>query len=118
MPELPEVETVKRTVEPKITGQIITDIDVRNDAVLENVSSDFFIQFIQGNYVVSMSRRGKYLIFHMNQGGDIVLHLRMTGQLITFENEPALDKHCHLVIYLNKAVSITVMFDVLAALGL
>ena len=42
MPELPEVETVKRTVEPKITGQIITDIDVRNDAVLENVSSDFF----------------------------------------------------------------------------
>ena len=102
MPELPEVETVKRTVEPKITGQIITDIDVRNDAVLENVSFDFFIQFIQGNYVVSMSRRGKYLIFHMNQGGDIVLHLRMTGQLITFENEPALDKHCHLVIYFEQ----------------
>ena len=102
MPELPEVETVKRTVEPKITGQIITDIDVRNDAVLENVSSDFFIQFLQGNYVVSMSRRGKYLIFHMNQGGDIVLHLRMTGQLITFENEPALDKHCHLVIYFEQ----------------
>lgn len=99
MPELPEVETVKRTVEPQIAGQKIVDVALRNDAVLANISAAAFKDFLRGNFVKSMSRRGKYLIFHMGQGGEMVLHLRMTGQFILFHDHPLLDKHCHLVIY-------------------
>ncbi len=99
MPELPEVETVKRTVFEKIAHHTILKVEVRNDDVLENYSSGEFSDFLTGNAVVDMDRRGKYLIFHMNHGGDMVLHLRMTGQLVAFENMPTLDKHCHVVIY-------------------
>ncbi len=80
MPELPEVETVRRGVEAKIKNKRIQSVDVRNDDVLDGITSEAFCSLFQDNAVVKMERQGKYLIFCLESGEKVILHLRMTGQ--------------------------------------
>lgn len=98
MPELPEVETVRRTVSEKICNRKIISAEVNNDDVLDGISKDDFIDLLMDNSVTGMERRGKYLIFCLASGERIILHLRMTGQLICFDREFSKDKHCHVVV--------------------
>ena len=98
MPELPEVETVRRSVEAKIRNKRIRTAEVRNDDVLDSITPEDFCALLRKNTVVKMERRGKYLIFCLESGEKIILHLRMTGQLICFDKEFPDDKHCHVVV--------------------
>lgn len=102
MPELPEVETVRRTIESKICNKKIISVEVNNDDVLDGISKSDFIQMLEGNHVTEMKRRGKYLIFCFAGGERVILHLRMTGQLVFFEQEFWGDRHCHVVVRFNQ----------------
>jgi len=98
MPELPEVETIRRTLEPSIVGKTIEKIEVFNPVVLENVSAQEFIS-IEGAVVNAVRRRGKYLIIELEKNGEtkqMVAHMRMTGKLLFAATEQPPAKHRHL----------------------
>lgn len=98
MPELPEVETVRQTIESKICQKEILGVEVHQEDVLDGITKDDFIKLLQHNTVEKMERRGKYLIFCFRSGQRLILHLRMTGQLIAFEDAFDQDHHCHVVV--------------------
>lgn len=99
MPELPEVETVRRTIETKICNKKIISVEVNHDDVLDGITKETFVELFVGNSVIGMERRGKYLIFCLRNGEKIILHLRMTGQLVFFEKDFQRDHHCHVVVH-------------------
>ena len=66
MPELPEVETVRRTLEHQIINEEIKDIKVYYDKIIENVSKDEFVTKLIGETITKINRYGKYLIFILN----------------------------------------------------
>ena len=63
MPELPEVETVKLTLENKLVGKRVTNVDVLYDKMLENISPDEFKKKLINQKLNSFYRYGKYLVF-------------------------------------------------------
>lgn len=101
MPELPEVETVRRIVEPQIAGLTVTAVRLLQDQVIAHPSPDEFVRLLTGQTAVSLDRRGKFLIFHFRSGGRLVLHLRMTGQLIVAPQDLPVEKHTHLIASLS-----------------
>lgn len=106
MPELPEVETIKRIIEPQISGCKITGVDVCNRQIVAHPTPDEFVEILLGRTFVSMSRRGKYLIFHLDNGDELILHLRMTGQLLLTPEDYPLEKHTHILIHLKNGMQI------------
>ncbi len=88
MPELPEVETIKRSLAVKITGQRILKVTVHDDRVLRNCSASVFMKTLTGRTFKDISRRGKALIFSFNEPGFMVVQPMMTGQLI-FSQTPS-----------------------------
>ncbi len=101
MPELPEVETVKRSLEPLVKGRIIEKTDVFYSGIIKKPGAEEFIQYLQGKEIQGIKRRGKYLLFSLGQGGLLVIHLRMTGQLVFSRKGEELIKHTHLVLHLS-----------------
>ena len=88
MPELPEVETVKRLLEPVVKNRTITSIDVYRARQIDGDVSTF-INTLKGETFLSISRIGKYLIFHLTHDLVIISHLRMEGKYFEYlESEP------------------------------
>lgn len=82
MPELPEVETVKRGLEKKLRGRKVVDVKVlRLDSVGYPSPKQFTKQLV-GHQFQSIVRRGKYLLFELDQGAALGAHLRMSGRLL------------------------------------
>ena len=82
MPELPEVETIKRDLEKVIIGKKITEVCVRHPAVVRQPSVDRFKKGIEGAVIKNILRRAKMLILELSNGKSLVVHLKMTGQLV------------------------------------
>lgn len=78
MPELPEMETYKKLLNNKLSGEIITDIEVNREKSI-NTSSVQFIQEIKGKHIVEIDRRAKHLIFRLDSGKNLLLHLMLGG---------------------------------------
>ncbi|MCC8058461.1 DNA-formamidopyrimidine glycosylase [Cloacibacillus sp.] len=101
MPELPEVETVRRILEPQLKGLRIVSVTVNHPAVIARPSPEEFCRLTAGRLISGMSRRGKFLSFCLENGGRIVLHLRMTGSLLLTPPAYPLEKHTHLIFHLD-----------------
>ncbi|MFA7588869.1 MAG: DNA-formamidopyrimidine glycosylase [Acholeplasmataceae bacterium] len=99
MPELPEVETVRRILHKQIENKIIVDLISPYQAIIKN---DFleFKKNILNKTIIAVDRAGKYLIFVLNQGF-ILIHLRMEGKFYLKPFEEGLDKHEHVIFYLH-----------------
>lgn len=95
MPELPEVETVKRSLAPFIEDQRIEFAEVFCKKIIKNMEPSVFQEKIAGRMIKEAARRGKYLLIHLDQGLTLVIHLRMTGQLIVCAPDLPLSKHTH-----------------------
>ncbi|TCS83563.1 DNA-formamidopyrimidine glycosylase [Tepidibacillus fermentans] len=98
MPELPEVETVRRGLELVIVGKKIKDIQVYYPKIIRSPQDTEQFKFLLiGQVIQSIGRRGKYLLFHLTDD-TLVSHLRMEGKYIYTENpnEPY-DKHTHVI---------------------
>ena len=81
MPELPEVETIKRDLENKIIGLCFTGATLHWPRMLQNLTPDDFRRRLLSHSVERITRRGKYLIFQLSNGETLILHLRMSGSL-------------------------------------
>ncbi len=81
MPELPEVETVKRGLLNLIIGKEIQSVDYNNAKSFPNSAADVK-QFLIGSSVIDVRRRAKVLMIDLSTGYSLVIHLKMTGQLV------------------------------------
>jgi len=84
VPELPEVETIRRDLEPLIKGRTITGVDVDEGtiALLAGAPIEALRANLIGRTFLSMGRRGKYLLLGLDDSRVLVVHLRMTGRLV------------------------------------
>ena len=82
MPELPEVETIKRDLERIIAGKKIVGVCVHDSRVIKQPSLRKFKEGLSGVRVNNILRRAKVLILELSNGRALSIHLKMTGQLI------------------------------------
>ena len=101
MPELPEIEAIKRVIEPQIQGLAIGQVTVNRPEVIAHPAADEFCTGIAGQCFTEIDRRGKFLILCLSSGDKVVLHLRMTGCLLVTSADYPEEKHTHLVFHLS-----------------
>jgi formamidopyrimidine-DNA glycosylase len=99
VPELPEVETVRRTIEPHVVGRRIVRLDVRERRLRRPISPQLAAR-LEGRTIRGVGRRGKYLLLDVGDGLSWVIHLGMSGRLCVGEPPPGLD-HVHVVAELD-----------------
>ena len=89
MPELPEVETIRRDLEPLLVGRRITGVDVDPATIhlLVGAPIETLRENLVGRTIEDVGRRGKYLMLGLDDGRWLVIHLRMTGRLIWRKRE-------------------------------
>jgi formamidopyrimidine-DNA glycosylase len=91
MPELPEVETVARQLEPELEGHRIESLEVLDGRWSRPLPPETLGAAVSGRTIEGLGRRGKYLLLGLDGGQTLVMHLRMTGNLVLVEGEEALD---------------------------
>lgn len=96
MPELPEVETVKETLKHSILKKRIKRVDVRYPNIIEAPSAQEFIDKLKGQEIVDINRRGKWLMFILNNN-ILVSHLRMEGKFFLKTEVDEINKHEHVI---------------------
>jgi formamidopyrimidine-DNA glycosylase len=101
MPELPEVETTRRGVEPLVSGRVIKRLAVREPRMRWPVS----LPDLTGESFLGVSRRAKYLLFALPRG-HLVIHLGMSGSLRVVPSDLELLTHDHLIIDLDDGNSL------------
>ncbi len=106
MPELPEVETIKRVIEPQIQGCMITKVAVRRPEVAAYPEADEFCRRLTGQTGSHMARQGKFLIIHLENKERIVLHLRMTGGLLLASAQCPEEKYTHVVFSMDNGTEL------------
>lgn len=97
MPELPEVETIARTLEPAVRGRVITGIELLYRPLLRTGSKKG-LDALRGRRILAVNRRGKMLLIACEGGRTLVFHLKMTGQFSLAVPGEARDKHTRLVV--------------------
>ncbi len=102
MPELPEVETIKRVIEPQIKGSKIDEIIINQPKIIEHPTAEEFCSAAVDQTVCGIKRHGKFLCICLIDGSRIILHLRMTGCLLLTPKEHPIEKHTHIVFRLNN----------------
>jgi formamidopyrimidine-DNA glycosylase len=106
MPELPEVETIRRIFEPQIKGYVITSVTVNRPEIVEHPTADDFCRLLVGQTVSVMTRRGKFLGIELTSGDCVILHLRMTGCLLVTPSDYPQEKHTHVVFHLKNGMEL------------
>ncbi len=118
MPELPEVETVRRGLEPHLAGQSIARVDQRRPDLRWPMPPDL-VQVLTGARVTALRRRSKYLLADLDRGGSLLVHLGMSGRIrIRTADQTAtpgafhhdatiLPQHDHLVLTTGAGTTIT-----------
>lgn len=101
MPELPEVETVRRGLEPHLRGRRIARVTVREPRLRWPVPAEL-PRAAQGRQVESVARRGKYLIVALDSGDRMIWHLGMSGRLFVLDAAHPLVKHDHVDFLLDS----------------
>jgi len=99
LPELPEVETIRRDLEPLILGATIVGVELFWPGSIARPSAQEFEDLISGRTIFRLCRRGKYLIFVLSGGWNLIVHLAMTGRLLL--NQLEMDRHTHALFHLK-----------------
>ncbi len=104
MPELPEVQTVLDTLEGQIKDRQITKIKILYEPIV-SCPKTVFVKKLTGQHFRGFKRRGKYLLFEMD---DITLvsHLRMEGKYFILDDSVPLNKHDHVIFYLDDGTQL------------
>ena len=87
MPELPEVETIRRQLEPELAGRRIERLEVLDERWSRPVDPRRLEREVEGREIAALRRRGKYLLMELDHGLTLVMHLRMTGNLLLLGDE-------------------------------
>ena len=114
MPELPEVESVRRRLEPAMRGARITHVLLRRKD-LRRPFPPAFASRLEGRRIQAVDRRGKYLLVALDSGDTVLMHLGMSGSFRidrrsrrqTSTADVAPERHDHVVFTLSNGVSVT-----------
>jgi formamidopyrimidine-DNA glycosylase len=114
MPELPEVEVVKRSLKNKLKNLTIKRVFINNNKLRYKINNRQFYK-INGQKIISFKRRSKYLIINLSRGDSILAHLGMTGKFFIIDNKNKKEKtsfyysvndgstkHDHIIFYLSR----------------
>ncbi len=82
MPELPEVETIRRQLEPELDGRRIEGLEILDERWSRPRAPGELAAAVSGRRVTGLDRRGKYLLMRLDRGETLTMHLRMTGNLL------------------------------------
>ena len=93
MPELPEVEVTKQSLEQHLQGQCIKSINIREKRLRWDLDQTT-LNSLLGQRIHNLSRRGKYILIN-TEPGSALLHLGMSGSIGILENDQPLKKHDH-----------------------
>ncbi len=96
MPELPEVEVIRRGLLPHLVDKVVTGISYNRKPLRSPVDIDKMTKEIIQVRISDVQRRAKYILQHMENGATVVIHLGMTGNLGIFCKDSLLAKHDHL----------------------
>jgi formamidopyrimidine-DNA glycosylase len=88
MPELPEVETIRRRLAPHLQGRTISDVEILDPRWTRPVAPEEVAEQLRGATIEEVGRSGKYLLWTLSDDRHLLLHLRMTGSLLF---DPAID---------------------------
>jgi formamidopyrimidine-DNA glycosylase len=102
MPELPEVETVRRQLEPALVGRRFERVRIDDPRLVRPYEPAEVAAELEGERVAAVERRGKYLVVRFVSGRVLLIHLRMTGSLLSAPNGLLPDDpHCRAVVKLD-----------------
>jgi len=82
MPELPEVETIRRQIAPVLEGRVLSRLEIRDPRWCAPLMPEAMVDAVQGGRIERVARRGKYMVVGFADGAALILHLRMTGTLL------------------------------------
>jgi formamidopyrimidine-DNA glycosylase len=106
MPELPEVETIRRQLEPAITGARIVSAQVLDERWTRPVPPRQVEEALAGRRIGAVERRGKYLLLRLEGGRTLAMHLRMTGNLLLGAEGGSGLRHLRAILALDGGLSL------------
>lgn len=106
MPELPEVETVRRGLEASVVGRSVSSVRVSGRRTVRRQSPAELRDRLTGRSFRAAGRRGKFLLMSLDDGAVLVVHLRMTGQLLHVPKSAPLLAHTHVVVGLDDGTEL------------
>jgi len=101
VPELPEVETVRRGLEVQVVGRCIQRVEVGRERTVRRTSARELIDGLTGVTIEQVNRRGKYLLFSLDSGDEMMIHLRMSGRVLIAAAGTPRPPHTHVVMHLG-----------------
>jgi len=96
MPELPEVETIRRQLAPHVEGRVVRRLEILDPRFTQPLDPEHVVDAVQGRRIERLGRRGKYFIFELADEVFLLVHLRMTGNLLL---DPAPDTPYQRVVF-------------------
>src|SRR5205823_14561886 len=108
VPELPEVETIRRDLEKEIVGKKVKSVEATGTrSIRRHKNKADFVKRLEGRKITSVVRKGKYLLVSVDSGEVLVIHLGLSGQLLRAKSaKEASIKHTHVVLTLNTGVQL------------
>lgn len=118
MPELPEVETVRRGLVPAMEGQVIARAELRRGDLRWPFPPDMAAR-LSGARVTQLRRRSKYLLVDLDRGESLIIHLGMSGRMVIsgldaphvpgqfHYDHPAVEKHDHVIFHMGQGARVT-----------
>ena len=100
MPELPEVETVRRGMVRYVVGRRIERVEVGRERTVRRTSRQALIDGLTGATITSIGRRGKYIVCTLDTGEALMIHLRMSGRVLVSKEGAPRPPHTHVVLHL------------------
>ena len=101
MPELPEVETVRRGLERFAVGRRVNGVEVGRERTVRRTSRQAVIDGLTDTTILAANRRGKYLLLPLDSGDEVMIHLRMSGQVLVAAAGADRPPHTHVVMHLD-----------------
>ena len=101
MPELPEVETVRRGLDRFAVGRRVDRVEVGRERTVRRTSRQALIDGLTGSTITAANRHGKYLRLPLDTGDEVMIHLRMSGQVLIANHGAVRPAHTHVVMHLG-----------------
>jgi formamidopyrimidine-DNA glycosylase len=103
VPELPEVETVRRGLVSFVVGRQIERVEVGRERTVRRTSREALVDGLTGSTITSIGRRGKYILCALDTGETLMIHLRMSGRVLVSPAGSLRPDHTHVVLHLAGA---------------
>lgn len=118
MPELPEVETIRRSLVPGVVGRSVVEVGVRQPDILMNLPSEAeFADRVEGRRIEALERRAKFLLFRLAGGDVLEVQLRMTGRFVLAADRPDPEEYSHVAARLRLDDGRSLWYDDVRRLG-